>query len=1105
MGATAATTDLLPIAQQGQTRPAGVLVAGLNPYLKFDADFRGFMSLLASQIAAGIANAVAYETERERAESLAEIDRAKTAFFSNVSHEFRTPLTLLLGPLEESLADRSGHSSADQQRLQVAHRNGLRLLKLVNSLLDFSRIEAGRVQASFEPVDIAALTGDLASGFHSLIERAGLSFTVDCPPIATPVTVDRDMWEKIVLNLLSNAFKFTFRGNITVAQRLVNDHLVLTVTDTGTGIPKHELSNVFKRFHRIEGARGRSFEGTGIGLALVQELVKLHEGSITVASEEGVGTTFTVSIPAVGSHAPVKAAPLARDIPSSSRLNLYVEEASRWTTATAGLAKKSIGPSLASAREATVLVVDDNADMREYVGRLLQDEYQLRFAADGREAIASATAAVPDLVLTDVMMPLMDGFQLVQQLRADPRTQTVPIIMLSARAGEESRVEGLRSGADDYLVKPFTAAELLARVSTHLNMARMRKQAEVTERQLRTEAEVAQRTVSHVLDSITDAFITLDRDFRITYINPEAARINGKPAKEFIGHTHWEEWPASVGSELERQYRRATQERVPVHFEHHYVDARFDLFLDIHAYPIDEGLAVYYRDVSERKRAERILQAAHERLSLAQQTGSLATWEWALDTGELVWAEGSAPLYGSPAAEMNHIDRCSERLLEEDSASTMEAVSAAIRNCSEFNREFRVRWPDGSIHWLVGRGRAIPDKTGRAVRVLGVNWDITDKKRVEAELRNERARLTELFQQAPAFIAVLRGPTFIIELTNGPYQQLIGDRDIIGKPILEALPEVESQGVPQLLQRVYSSGEPYVARAFRLQIARSPGQELEERFLDFVYQPIRDSSGQVSGIIALGVDVTEQHRAQDALVRTEKLAAVGRLAASIAHEINNPLEAVTNLVYLIQETAKDDDIKTYASLASQELRRVAEIATQTLRFHRQSSSPTLTSMSSLLDSLIAVFQGRIRNRGITFERVSKDEHPVLCLEGEARQVISNLISNAIDAASSGGRLLVRSRDYNRKTDNAPGVLITVADTGTGMSPSTRAHLFDAFYTTKEGTGTGLGLWIANGIIEKHGGTIRVRTSQNRDRHGTVFQVFFPYTMPATTKSANTSQ
>lgn len=476
---------IVPVPATGGSGAAAVLIAGLNPFRLFDEGYESFLNLVAGQIGTSIANARAYERERQRAEALAELDRAKTAFFSNVSHEFRTPLTLMLGPIEDAL--RSPERTLSGENLETAYRSCLRLLKLVNSLLDFARIEAGRAQASFERTDLAALTADLASAFRSAIERAGLAFYVDCQ-LEEEVFVDHDMWEKVVLNLLSNALKYTFDGSIELSLRAVDGFAELVVSDTGTGIAEHELPRIFERFHRVQGARSRTHEGTGIGLALVHELVRLHAGQITAQSTLEQGTRFTVRIPLGSSHLPAERIATPRVLASTAiGAAAYVEEAYRWLPDSR---RQSGGeritppstlsvPELNAERDAAhVLVADDNADMREYVARLLRERWQVTAVADGAQALEVIERQPPDLVLTDVMMPNLDGFGLLNAIRQNARTSALPVLMLSARAGDEASSSGLEAGADDYLTKPFSARELLARVATHLHIARLRGDAQ---------------------------------------------------------------------------------------------------------------------------------------------------------------------------------------------------------------------------------------------------------------------------------------------------------------------------------------------------------------------------------------------------------------------------------------------------------------------------------------------------------------------------------------------------------------------------------------------------------------------------------------------------
>lgn len=535
---------VVPIRSNVTRQLAGFMVAGISPRLEFDERYRNFLELVSTQIAVTIANARAYAEERKRAEALAELNRTKTVFFSNVSHEFRTPLTLMLSPLEDVLAAKGGLRPEDRTGVEVAHRNAVRLLRLVNTLLDFSRLEAGRTQASYEATDLAALTGELASMFRSATDRAGLRFIVDCPPLAEPVYVDRDMWEKIVFNLLSNAFKFTFEGEIEVSLRAVDGRVVLTVRDTGTGIPEEELPHLFERFYRVKGAHGRTFEGSGIGLSLVQELAKLHGGTAQVQSELNRGSTFTVSIPLGKDHLSADRIGARRTLESTGLPGTaYVQEALRWLPGgepspdevpledlVPGV-EQALDPKQGSELPSRILLADDNADMREYVRRLLRGQYEVETVADGESALEAARQRRPDLILSDIMMPRLDGLGLLQALRADEGLKSIPVILLSARAGEESRIEGLQSGADDYLVKPFSARELLARVKSHLAMARIRREAAEVQRRLHLDAEL----LAAIVASSDDGIISKNLDGIITSWNQGAERIFGYTAQEAIG------------------------------------------------------------------------------------------------------------------------------------------------------------------------------------------------------------------------------------------------------------------------------------------------------------------------------------------------------------------------------------------------------------------------------------------------------------------------------------------------------------------------------------------------------------------------------------------
>jgi PAS domain S-box-containing protein len=964
----------VPIAPSGQTGKAGILIVGLNPLRLFDEGYQGFINLIAGQIAASIANAQAYEEERKRAEALAEIDRAKTLFFTNVSHELRTPLTLMLGPIEDTLAEQQTLSREQRERTEILHRNALRLLKLVNTLLDFSRIEAGRVQAVYEPTDLAVLTTDLASSFRSAIEKAGIKLVVDCPPLSTPVYVDHEMWEKIILNLLSNAFKYTLEGEITVMLRQKEDMVEVSVQDTGVGIPKAELPHMFDRFHRVEATEGRTHEGTGIGLSLAQELIKLHGGTIRVESAISKGSTFTISLPLGTAHLPQDRIAAKRTLASTTlHSHVYVDEALRLLPGYEAVSDSISALPLIDERDnisyikgaeqqeqqaARILYADDNADMRAYISRLLQHRYEVRTVPDGLAALAAMKQYQPDLVLTDIMMPGMDGFELLQALRSDPQTSTLPVILLSARAGEESRSEGMEAGADDYLIKPFNARELLARIGAHLEMARIRKEAE---------------------------------------------------------------------------------------------------------------------------------------------------------------------------------------------------------------------------------------------------------KRIKAE----QQRLHDLFMQAPAIIAVLRGPTHIYELANPLYMQVVGQhRDIIGKPIRVALPELERQGVYELLDAVYQTGKPFLGNETQVLLDRKGDGTLEEVYFNFVYLPAHNAKGEVDGILVHAVDVTEQVKAREEIKEREaRFRALAENIPNLAWMANpdgwiywynsrwyeytgttheqmegwgwqsvqdpqvlsavlerwkhslrsgEPFEMVFPLkgadavfrpfltrVMPIRDTkgnivqwfGTNTDITEqkkleqqkdeFIGIASHELKTpVTSIKAYTQLLERRfrnagdvRSSELLARMDTQLDKLTALIGElldvtRVENGKLLFHKTSFDFNELISeiveeiqrtatrhvlikelastvtLNGDRDrigQVLTNLLTNAIKYSPQGDTVIVR-------TACKDGTIITsIQDFGIGIPKEKQHQVFERFFRLEGETqitypGLGLGLYISAEFVKRHNGSIWVESEAGK---GTTFSFSLP--------------
>ena len=420
--------------------------------------------IVATQAALAVQQSRLYQTTRQQAERLLEADRVKTEFFQNISHEFRTPLTLTIGPLESAC---NRKEDLPYEQAVIALRNSRRLLRLVNQLLDLQRLDAGRMQPSFRPCDLVGFCYSTAESFRAYCDKKGLHLITqlqDCPLLY----LDIERFDKVIYNLLSNAVKFTPEGgNITLTVAQAGAHCLLQVKDTGIGIRTEQIPYLFERFHQAEGSASRSYEGSGLGLALVKELVELHGGQISVESVYGEGTTFTVWLHFGSTHLPAER---VLEIPaefhsSKAAVELADVEADLSEDEAENHNFEALEPVNSETVAGTVLVVDDNPDLRFYVSGILRDSgFAVLLARNGKEGFAVAKSRRPDLILTDLMMPLISGLDLIRMIRQDEELQGTPAILLTAKADEDTRIEGVERGADAYLSKPFNDRELLAEV-----------------------------------------------------------------------------------------------------------------------------------------------------------------------------------------------------------------------------------------------------------------------------------------------------------------------------------------------------------------------------------------------------------------------------------------------------------------------------------------------------------------------------------------------------------------------------------------------------------------------------------------------------------------
>lgn len=887
------TALILPLVLPRHEKPNAMLVAAVSPRRALDDGYRFFYDRMAAQIAATLGDALAYEQERRRAEALAEIDRAKTLFFTNISHELRTPLTLMLSPLEDILGKPKGKVLPENRELLgVVHRNAVRLLKLVNTLLDFSRIEAGRMEANFEPVDLAAFTADVAGLFQAAVENAGLKLILDCPPLPEPVYVDRDMWEKILLNLLSNALKFTLEGQIEVTLRREESlgrsnqtragtppfsrlSAVLRVRDTGTGIPEDQLEKIFERFHRVPDSRGRTHEGTGIGLALVQELARLHGGAVSVDSQLGKGSTFCVSIPIGKAHLlPERLSP-GRERSSSARSALpFTEEVMQWRKDGDPVQgpphRSSAAPFYPRpGSPARILLVDDNADMRDYVRRLLQHEgYEVMAAPDGEAALAAVGERRPELVLTDVMMPRLDGFGLLRALRENPQTSTLPIILLTARAGEEARGEGLEHGADDYLIKPFSTRELVARVAAQLKLARLRKQAEEAVRQ--REAELR--------DFVENAPVGMHwvgPDGLIVWVNQtELARL-GYTRDEYIGH-HVAEFHADQPAIKEILARLMRGEAV------HECEAQLrskdgslrHVLINCNARFEDEKFVhtrFFTRDITRRKQAEEALRATEERYRaiVESQTEMVCRFH---RNGTLLFVNGAYARACGTNPEKLTGKNFWRFVAEKDRIEVSAMLDRLTPSAPEIRIENRFHTNQGE-RWMLWINRGLRfDAQGRLEEAQSTGIDITERKLAEQALRQSEER----------FRALTNATSDVVYRMSPDWLEM---RQLQGRAFIADTLEPNARWLDKYIP---PDDQHHLMEAIHRAIASKTVFELEHRVirvdgsLGWTYSraiPVLDERGQIVEWFGAASDVTQRKLAEEALRRTnEDLTRFNRVA-----------------------------------------------------------------------------------------------------------------------------------------------------------------------------------------------------------------------------------
>ena len=759
-------------------------------------------------------------------ERIRELDEIKTQFFANVSHELRTPLALIIGPAERLQNPELGLTRESQvETAQVIARNARMLLKHVNDLLDISKLEAGGLKIALQTTDVAALVRFIASHFDILAAERDVCLSVQTPA-SLFVAVDPAKLQRVVMNLLSNAFKFVGPGGqVRVQVAIQDDRLAVSVDDSGPGVKPELRKAIFERFRQGDGGTNRQASGTGLGLAIAHEFVELHEGTIDVSDSDLGGARFEALLPLIRASAEDSTA--ADVVHDRGTLEGLIEEL-RLPSASAARAPAS-EPRLDGGMRAKVLVIEDNADMNRFVAQCLAAEYEVVTAFDGQQGLERALAVRPDLIVSDIMMPVVSGEQMVYALRRHPEMEGTPILLLSAKADEELKNRLLSDGAQDFVTKPFTERDLLVRA----------------------------------------------------------------------------------------------------------------------------------RNLVETKRLREVAQTAANRLG----------------------------------AQNKH--------------------------------------------------------------------------------------LGELFEQAPGFMAVLRGPDHVFELANAAYFKLIGARDILGKPIAEALPEVREQGFIDLLDRVLATGERYVGSAVPVQLQRGAGGP-DVRYVDFVYQPLLDDAGRLSGVFVQGHDVTDRKQAEDALRAADRRK--DEFLATLAHELRNPLAPIRHAARISKTpSATDAQLKWSHDVIDRQVDHMSRLLDDLLEVSRITRGKLelrkeRIDLGESIAAAVGTARPLIEARGHSLavelprSRVEIDADPV-----RFAQILSNLLTNAAKYTDPGGRIRVEAcvRDGN--------AVISVQDNGIGIAPELQPQVFEMFSQAtsaldrSEG-GLGIGLSLTHGLVALHGGTVAVRSA-----------------------------
>lgn len=1028
----------------------------------------------------------AMEELEQMNQRLTELDHLKSQFFANISHELRTPLTLIIAPLENRMRWLTGSNASPEERheTELMLRNARILYRHVTDLLDAAKLEAGRMPVFWARFDLVKLVRVTASYFELLARERDIAFQIISPEVCT-IESDSEKLQRILLNLLSNAFKFTQdKGCVSVRLAANEECAQIEVQDNGPGIPAEMRERVFERFIQVENSETRQRGGTGLGLAIVKDFADLLHGKLELEEAPGGGALFRITLPRTA-----PAGSVLRDAPVSLD-EIIVHEV---MDALQSRAQRTPPLPVTAAHLPLILVVEDNADMNRFIADMLQPRYRVASAFNGREGLEQALKLAPDLILSDVMMPVMDGEQMVWQIRQHAELDGVPIIMLTAKADDDLCVKLLKSGVQDYLNKPFAVDELLVRVDK-LVLERQLVREQLRQSEARFQATFEQAAVGISIISLEGYWLR---------VNHKLCAILGYSQDELIALTFQDvTYPDDLEADINNVKRMLAGEITAYAMEKRYIrkDGRV-IWINLHASLVrkPDNAPDYFIAVVEDIQSRKEIAANFKE---ARRIANLGHWTWN-GVDKQTWSEELYLIYGRDTA-LPPADY--QEMASFYTVDSWNKLAAAVQKCwrdgAAFECDAEVVRPDGAHRWTISRGEAVPDFDGRIIAMRGTVQDITERKLGEMALQESKERLKLFIEYAPAALAMFdREMRYLACSQRWRNDYRVNDRDLSELCHYDIFPEIGEEW--KAIHRRCLAGE--IIRADEDRFERADGSM---QWLRWEVRPWYQADGGIGGIAMFTEDITYQKQVEEALQqlnadlekrvaeRTDELNVLNQslesFVYSVSHDLKAPLRGVEGYSRLLQEDygdRLDDEGRLFINNIRAGVRRMNELINDLLAYSRMERCQL---ESGTLDLTVLVHQA--------LEECAADiaEHrieiaadlPPLITRGDRDGlvvVLRNLLGNAIKFSKHSPHPRI---EFGAGRDDHQ-VTLWIRDNGIGFDMKYNHRIFEIFerlHRLEDYPGTGIGLALVKKAMQRMGGQV---WAQSAPGEGAAFYLQLP--------------